>query len=631
MGLIGLHLPNPSGNGCRHDDLFDEESRFHAHDRLLSHLTCVSQRKTGLLESPAQSPMPGGSGAVGNRMETKDASTPGKDPSKRPSHPPVRSSAHARRFWLTDFLAQYFWFIFKNVVGWIFILGSVPVGIALPGPGGLPLFLIGFALVTFPGKRRLTSRVMRGRGLAIETQLFTFLTALVSVLITGLLVWLAMERYEPLLETLHIPFPSLVGAMILALVVSWLVMRLSLRVVNYILRGMPLIRRRVRPWLRKHGVVLLPPRRKPLGNGMTEPQAEDEILEISERHTNRLRSFWEWLKPALRRMVAVGITAAIFFWIFKPIVQQWDQVHQRVLAIDAWRFVVASIMFAGFLFVFRVLSWRKLLQAFGHDLPLAPTTRIWSTSELARYVPGVIWQVVGRVFLVRPYGVSASVCSASQVLELVIFLLANVLVAIGCLIWLGNKQLQGEARFWLLSTVALVPLLIVLLHPRVFFRVLNRILESMNNPRLTPQVRKRTLSGLAIWSILGLLWQSLAVWLLVSEALGLPLTKWWVVAGAYCLAWCAGFLAVWAPGGIGVRELVFITAMRFALPPAVQAQFSDPEVLLGFLAFLSVLLRLWTVVGELILALIAYALDFRGALGRPDAPGRVAQASGTVV
>jgi hypothetical protein len=36
-----------------------------------------------------------------------------------------------------------------------------------------------------------------------------------------------------------------------------------------------------------------------------------------------------------------------------------------------------------------------------------------------------------------------------------------------------------------------------------------------------------------------------------------------------------------------------------------------------------VLLRLWATSGEVILAALAYAFDYRGALGRPDAPGRV--------
>jgi hypothetical protein len=41
-------------------------------------------------------------------------------------------------------------------------------------------------------------------------------------------------------------------------------------------------------------------------------------------------------------------------------------------------------------------------------------------------------------------------------------------------------------------------------------------------------------------------------------------------------------------------------------------------VLVGFL------LRLWTIVGEMMLTAVAYVADFKGALNRPDAPGRAA-------
>ena len=72
---------------------------------------------------------------------------------------------------------------------------------------------------------------------------------------------------------------------------------------------------------------------------------------------------------------------------------------------------------------------------------------------------------------------------------------------------------------------------------------------------------------------------------------------------------------MWAAGGLGVRELVFMAALSAGLPPAVRAQFNDPKVLLGFLAFLSVLLRLWATVGELMLAAAAAVADPRGWLG----------------
>jgi len=325
----------------------------------------------------------------------------------------------------------------------------------------------------------------------------------------------------------------------------------------------------------------------------------------------------------LARGVGIVITAAIFAWIFKPIVQHWEQVKDRIHHSSGWRVLVASLMFAAFLFAFRASTWRRILVGFGHRIPMAPAVRIWSSSELSRYLPGVIWQVVSRIYLVRPYGVRGSVCSASQMLELILFLLANVLLAVSCLIWLGYKTFHGAAYHWLIGATGLLPVLLILLYPKVFYGIADQIMRRLGKPQIARRLRFRELCGLLVWNVLGLIWQSLAIWLIVSKPLGLEFTKWWVVAGAYCLAWCAGFLAFWAPGGIGVRELVFVTAMEIALPPRVRATFDDPAVLLGFLAFLSVLLRIWATTGELILAGLAYAIDYRGALGRPDAPGRV--------
>src|SRR5690348_15010287 len=74
---------------------------------------------------------------------------------------------------LQHFIQEYSWTIVRNIIGWILIVVAPVLGALLPGPGGLPLFLIGFALVTFPGKRKLTARVLRGRRLHIEDRAFT--------------------------------------------------------------------------------------------------------------------------------------------------------------------------------------------------------------------------------------------------------------------------------------------------------------------------------------------------------------------------------------------------------------------------------------------------------------------------
>lgn len=343
----------------------------------------------------------------------------------------------------------------------------------------------------------------------------------------------------------------------------------------------------------------------------------------TQEHAPRVRTRWSRATLWLRRGFGLAVTATIFVWIFKPILGHWEQVKDRLWETSWSWLLLASVMFSVFLFVFRSLSWRRILTGFGHRLPVSASTRIWSTSELARYLPGAIWQVVGRMYLVRPYGVSGSVCSASQVLELVIFLLANILLSVGCLTWLGIKTFHGLPRVWLFVVMALIPVLLLIMHPKVFYPLLNRVMVRIGKPPVELRMRFRELCALLLWAVLGLVWQSLAIWLVVHQPpFSLQFTKWWVVAGAYSLAWCAGFLAFWAPGGIGVREAVFVAAMELSLPAPVRAHLADPGLRLGFLAFLSVLLRLWATTGELILAGLSYLFDYRGALGRPDAPGR---------
>jgi hypothetical protein len=448
---------------------------------------------------------------------------------------------------------------------------------------------------------------------------------------------LAVNKIYDALETVHLElrpkqgtytaiFAGLMITGLVALGVTWLVMRLSLKVVNYVLKGMPTLRRKLRPWLRKRGLNFLPSRRRLAGDGQqAEMKGANEILEIAPRHQTRLLSFGSAIFVWGKRAIAVGITVAIFYYILKPIHENWDRVRQPILEIR-WltAFAIPAGMFAIFLFVFRALVWRRILVSFGYRVPVAAATRIWSTSEFARYLPGAIWQVVGRVYLIKPYGVSGSVCGITQVLELAIFLLANILVALTCLLYFGIKNFQGPARTWFYVAVAMVPLLLFLLHTKIFYGIINRVMTRLGKPPVVTRLRGHWLIGLLFWNIFGLLWQSLAIFIIVRDPLGL--TKWdwwWVVAGAYCLAWCAGFLAFWAPGGIGVREIVFMGIMTVILPPAAKQRLNDPAALAALLAFLSVLLRLWATTGEFILAAIAYTLDIRGALGDPTAPGRV--------
>jgi len=195
------------------------------------------------------------------------------------------------------------------------------------------------------------------------------------------------------------------------------------------------------------------------------------------------------------------------------------------------------------------------------------------------------------------------------------------LIGTSCLMFFGLRNIHGAARVWLFALTASVPLLALLIHPKVFYGIMDRIMRKMGRPPLAQRLAGKTLLLLLLRAIVGLVWQNLAIYLIVAKPLDLPMAKFYVLSGAYCIAWCAGFIVVTAPGGLGVRELVFIGAMSFALPQHVRDTFSSEAVLKSFLAFLAGVLRLWTIAGELILTGIAYAVDYRGAMGK--GPGQM--------
>ena len=525
---------------------------------------------------------------------------------------------------------EYFWFVLKNIIGWLMIITSFPAGLALPGPTGVPFFIVGFALITFPGKRRFTARVLRGKPLRRHSRTYQVIVAVIAIFAPLVVISILFNRNEWWLPHYSVTQQSmLLGVLYFSSVaLLWVFGLRGVDILNAGMAFIPRIRRKTRPWMRKCGLDLLPPRRRfHLRHPHQHHEPDEEILEIHARHHERFFRIWQAAKPWVLRAARVLFVGAVFAWMVKPIYRQWHEpaIRDTILATNWLQFAAAALMFAVFLFVFRALAWRHILAGLGHKLPVAAAVRIWSFSELARYVPGVIWQVVGRVYLSKPYGVSSSISSASQILELSIFMLANIVVALTCLLAAGIRRIPSDQMHWIFLAAAFVPVLLALLHPKIFYGLLNRVLRKLGKPEIEKRLPKRQLTAVLIWTIFGLLWQSLAIWLLTRSTLHLPIEKWYVLAGAYCLAWTVGFsVGFLSPGGIGVREAVFIATMQFVLPRSwVEANLHfAPEHYRAFLGFLGVLLRLWAIAGELTMAGVTFLADYRGALNRADAPGR---------
>ena len=184
------------------------------------------------------------------------------------------------------FLAGYTWLVLKNVLGWLLILCSFVAGPLVPGPGGIPLFLIGFALVSFPGKRRLTARVLRGRPVRVKRRSFAVACVLVALALPAVVLIVARPRSAWLGGLTAGNKPALAAAFALGAALTWLLARSTPAALNLVLRVAARGRRKFRPWLRRHHIRLLPPRwrRRHAHEAGSGPfRLKDEILKFGRR------------------------------------------------------------------------------------------------------------------------------------------------------------------------------------------------------------------------------------------------------------------------------------------------------------------------------------------------------------
>jgi hypothetical protein len=192
------------------------------------------------------------------------------------------------------------WVILKNLFGWIFILASWPVGLLVPGPAGLPLFILGFALISLPGKRRLTARVLRGRQFNLSSKGAILGSLIACIVLPPLVSWRLHAIHSYLADKSLLRWSQRFGVYVIIVLATFVLAQLAMRGANIAVSWMPWLRRKSRPWLRKRGFDLLPPRRRRRHRARSG-NPDDQILEIHPRLTKPFRNFWRNVRPGGRR------------------------------------------------------------------------------------------------------------------------------------------------------------------------------------------------------------------------------------------------------------------------------------------------------------------------------------------
>ncbi len=282
------------------------------------------------------------------------------------------------------------------------------------------------------------------------------------------------------------------------------------------------------------------------------------------------------LRPALTlaAMVAVGVALV-------DAVREAGEVPLPQVTWALWSMVLACGAIA-----IAAVAWTLLLggPSLGRMLPG------FAVAQLAKYVPGSIWQGVSQVLDAERQGVGRGRASLAFLLQLWTQLVAAGIVA--------GLAVLGDSGWWpwfvLIVSLALA---VTLWRP-----LLARLAGLLTRPAGGRFPRLQGLPGglppqrvLASASLLGagtiLAGGAGYATLLVGPS---PSTAALAVIGAYATAWVLGFLVVPLPAGVGVREFVLLALLG--------GTYGAAAVLAA-----AVVYRVITLLAELLLALITSA------------------------
>ena len=241
------------------------------------------------------------------------------------------------------------------------------------------------------------------------------------------------------------------------------------------------------------------------------------------------------------------------------------------------------------------MAWFVLIQSETASVRFIESNYMLAKGNLGKYIPGRIWQFVGRLYFFSHMGVSKGKIVMIAILEQYLLLVSAFVVFAIC--YLASPGLFGNFYVPYLKYIVAAGLLVglVSLHPKNI-SFWTRLLAKVTHSQFV-QVSFSFRSLLVVLSLYLIYWMitGLSVLFLAKGGVSIPSSFILFIAGVNAVAYVVGYLSLVTPNGLGIREGVLTYLLETIL-------------LEGFGAMVSIASRLMLIACEIGYFLIAFFL-----------------------
>lgn len=266
------------------------------------------------------------------------------------------------------------------------------------------------------------------------------------------------------------------------------------------------------------------------------------------------RGWWRWA-----RAIGGAIILVVLVLHFR---QDWKDANAHPVAWHfRWEFIVASLTVTWVMYGVLIWGWRSVLHGWGQWIRAIDAARIWSISSLGKYIPGKVWAIASMAVMAEKEGVSGAAATGSAIIMQLLSLATGAVIAIALV---GTTMLVNfpggsvsaicVAIFALLGAISLAS-------PSVT----RRIGFLVRRPDAVQPVEPNALAGAIFANLIAWAGYGLAFQLLVLGTMPSVNLSWATATGAFTASYIGGYIMLFAPAGLGVREGLMILLLKDAI------------------------------------------------------------------
>lgn len=301
-------------------------------------------------------------------------------------------------------------------------------------------------------------------------------------------------------------------------------------------------------------------------------------------------------KRVLWRITQVILIGVIFYFLGKQLVDNWGKVAAYRWQVNYPLLTLATVLCV---FTFFIMSsvWRLIILSLGKHIGNTKAFKISYIANLGRYIPGKIWQMFGMIMLAKKEGITEEEAVTSFGLTQLFAVPSGLLCGVVFLALSPGgfndyaKTPYMSAGLKIVGAAILLVSLLTVLYPQRMEALLNRIFVLFKRKAIRLEINKSLAAAIYGGYFLGWSLYGLSFWVFV-KGVTVQAAPLFPVIGLFVIAYQIGYLAIFAPGGIGPREAVMTLLLAPFFGPAVAAA-------------LALASRLWLIIVEAIAALIA--------------------------